>query len=142
STPIRAGDLLLAGAVTRGSVALRLNVKDAQAMTADAAWKNSALTCYFSTPVPVGDEHVYMVTGALSLNPTATLNCVEVKTGKVLWRREKIAKYHASLLRSGDDKLLMLEEAGGLVLLDPNPKEYKELARSKVCGETWAHPAL
>ena len=36
----------------------------------------------------------------------------------------------------------MLEEAGGLVLLEPNPKEYKELASSKVCGETWVHPAL
>jgi hypothetical protein len=28
------------------------------------------------------------------------------------------------------------------VLLQPDPKEYKELARSKVCGKTWAHPAL
>jgi hypothetical protein len=28
------------------------------------------------------------------------------------------------------------------MLLEPNPKEYKELARSKVCGATWAHPAL
>jgi hypothetical protein len=36
----------------------------------------------------------------------------------------------------------MLEEAGDLVLLDPSPKEYRELARSKVCGQTWAHPAL
>jgi hypothetical protein len=36
----------------------------------------------------------------------------------------------------------MLEEAGELVMIDPNPKEYRELARAKVCGETWAHPAL
>ena len=33
-------------------------------------------------------------------------------------------------------------EQGGLALVDPDPKEYKELARSKVCGNTWAHPAL
>ena len=32
--------------------------------------------------------------------------------------------------------------ASNLVLLDPDPKQYRELARSKVCGETWAHPAL
>ena len=25
---------------------------------------------------------------------------------------------------------------------DPDAKEYRELARSKVCGQTWAHPAL
>ena len=47
-----------------------------------------------------------------------------------------------ALLRAGNDKLLMLEDGGDLILLDPNPKEYRELARSKVCGETWAHPGL
>jgi hypothetical protein len=36
----------------------------------------------------------------------------------------------------------MLEEAGNLVLFEPDPKEYRELARSKICGNTWAHPAL
>jgi len=83
-----------------------------------------------------------MVTGRFLPPPRATLNCVEIKTGKVLWQKEKVSKYHASLLRTGEDKLLMLEEAGDLVLIDPNPQEYKEVARSKVCGETWAHPAL
>jgi len=141
TTPVRAGKLLLGSSVTAGSVGLRLENKD-ESTAAVAAWKNPALTCYFSTPVPVGSDQVYMVTGTIIPPPRATLNCVETSTGKVLWRREKISKYHASLLRTGDDKLLMLEEAGSLVLLDPNPKEYKELARSKVCGETWAHPAL
>ena len=56
--------------------------------------------------------------------------------------KEKIGKYHASLLRTGDDKLLLLDDSGHLMLLDPNAKEYKEVARSKVAGETWAHPAL
>jgi outer membrane protein assembly factor BamB len=142
STPVRAGNLLLASAVTLGSVGLRLEATDEGTMSAKSAWKNPALTCYFSTPVPVGEDHVYTVTGTFLPPPKATLNCVEIKSGKVLWQKERVSKYHASLLRTGDDKLLMLEEAGGLVLLDPNPKEYKELARSKVCGETWAHPAL
>jgi outer membrane protein assembly factor BamB len=141
TTPVRAGKLLLGSSVTAGSVGLRLENKD-ESTAAVAAWKNPALTCYFSTPVPVGSDQVYMVTGTIIPPPRATLNCVETSTGKVLWRKEKISKYHASLLRTGDDKLLMLEEAGSLVLLDPNPKEYKELARSQVCGETWAHPAL
>jgi len=48
----------------------------------------------------------------------------------------------AYMLLERDGKLLMLEDSGNLVLLDPGPKEYKELARSKVCGATWAHPAL
>jgi outer membrane protein assembly factor BamB len=28
------------------------------------------------------------------------------------------------------------------MLLEPSFQEYKELAKAKVCGETWAHPAL
>jgi outer membrane protein assembly factor BamB len=140
TTPIRSGDLILASSVTFGSVGLKLGEKDGKPAVTEA-WKNTALTCYFSTPVAVGKEHIYLVTGAL-LAPQATLRCVEAATGKELWSKPKVGKYHASLLRTGDDKLLMLEEAGALVLIDPNPKEYKELARARICGETWAHPAL
>jgi len=143
TTPIRCGDTLLASSITYGSVGLRLETKNDKP-DATKIWKNDELTSYFSTPVPVGDDHIYLVTGTKppSFSNQATLHCVEAKTGTVLWKRPKVGKYHASLLRTGDHKLLMLEEAGALVLLDPNPKEYRELARSKVCGETWAHPAL
>ena len=47
-----------------------------------------------------------------------------------------MGQYHASLIRTGDNKLLMLEDSGDLVLIDPSAKEYKELARSKVWGAT------
>ena len=144
TTPVRAGDLLLASSITYGSVGLRLKTEDSKPAMAKV-WKNADLTSYFSTPVPVGTKHIYIVTGG---NPTvtkkaeATLHCIEAGSGMELWKRPKVGKYHASLLRTGDDKLLMLEEAGELVLLDPSPKKYRELARCKVCGETWAHPAL
>jgi outer membrane protein assembly factor BamB len=144
STPVRLGDLLLAGSIGSGSVGLRLETKDDRPAAADV-WKNRQLTCYFSTPVGVGKEHVYMVTGTpplTSLEVSATLRCVEAGTGKELWQKPKVGKYHATLLRTGNDKLLLLEDSGNLILLDPDPKEYRELARAKVCGETWAHPAL
>jgi hypothetical protein len=76
------------------------------------------------------------------LKAQADLHCVEAATGKVLWTKPKVGKYHACLIRTGDDKLLMLEEGSDLVLIQPDPREYRELARSKVCGQTWAHPAL
>ena len=83
----------------------------------------------------------------LAVNPfgkktKASLRCVATRSGKELWSRPDVGTYHASLLRTGDNKLLMLEEAGDLVLIEPSPKEYRELARSKICGATWAHPAL
>lgn len=141
TTPVKVGDILLGSSVTYGSVGLKLETKDGKS-AASQLWKNDTLTCYFSTPVAVGKEHVYMVTGNIIPPSSTTLRCVEVKTGKELWSRPKVGKYHASLLRTGDDKLLMLDDSGNLMLLEPNGKEYKELARSKVCGNTWAHPAL
>jgi outer membrane protein assembly factor BamB len=141
TTPVRIGDLLLGSSVTYGSVGLKLETKDDKP-TASEAWKNPVLTCYFSTPVAVGKDHLYMVTGTIIPPPSATLRCIDAKTGKELWSKSKVGKYHAAMIRTGDDKLLMLDDAGSLVLLEPNAKEYKELARSKVAGETWAHPAL
>lgn len=139
TTPVRVGDLLIGSSVTLGSIALRFG--DASESTPREAWKSAILTCYFATPIAVGTDHLYMVTGRI-LNPGAALRCVDVKTGKPLWLKDKVGKYHSSLLKTGDQKLLMLEENGALVLVDPDPKEYKELARAKVCGMTWVHAAL
>jgi outer membrane protein assembly factor BamB len=141
TTPVKAGDVLLASSVTFGSMGIRLGNKDSKP-TGEQAWKNPALTCYFSTPVAVGKDHVYLVTGSPPPFAKAVLRCVEIKTGKELWKKDKVGTYHASLLRTGDDKLLMLDDFGNLSLLEPSAKEYKQLARSKVCGQTWAHPAL
>jgi outer membrane protein assembly factor BamB len=143
TTPVKSGDILVAGSITYGSAGLRLQAKD-DTPGVSQLWKNENLTCYFSTPVFVGSNHIYMVTGTkpLTFKTGATLHCIEAKTGKELWQKPKVGQYHASLLRTGDNKLLMLEDSGSLVLLDPNPKEYRELARATICGPTWSHPAL
>jgi outer membrane protein assembly factor BamB len=143
ATPVVAGDILLASSITTGSVGLRLQTRDGKPAVAKA-WHNGDLTCYFSTPVPVGTDHIYLVTGTAppALAIESRLRCIETATGKELWQKRGVGKYHAALLRTGDNKLLMLEEAGNLVLLDPDPKRYRELARSPICGQTWAHPAL
>jgi outer membrane protein assembly factor BamB len=146
TTPVRAGEVLLGSSVTFGSLALELNKKDDKPAVKQL-WKEPKLTCYFSTPIPVGGD-VFMVTGTVSFfkKPSSTLRCVELKSGKVRWSKEKIGAYHAAMLRTGDNKLLLLSDLGQLILLDPSPKEYKELARSKVskgkAEQIWAHPAL
>jgi len=148
TTPVLADDVLIGSSVTFGSLGLKLGGGKGK-LTAKEAWKNPELNCYFSTPVAVGKDLLFIVTAT---NPTAkakeglgtssTLRCIEVQTGKELWNKPKVGKFHASLLRTGDSKLLLLEEAGQLVLLDADPKAYKELARSPICRNTWAHPAL
>jgi outer membrane protein assembly factor BamB len=143
TTPVYHGDYLFASTITAGGRGLKLGAKDGKP-TAEEAWKNEELNCYFSTPVTVGKDYLYLVSGSkpLAKQVSATLRCVALDSGKELWKQEKVGKYHASLMRTGDDKLLMLDDSGNLILLEPNAKEYKELARAKVCGETWAHPAL
>jgi outer membrane protein assembly factor BamB len=150
TTPIRAGDLLLASSITFGSVGLHLETREGKPAIKEQ-WKNPALTSYFSTPVAVGD-HVYIVAGKNPLSmmnplkkakPEATLHCVEAATGKVLWSKAPIGTYHASLMRTGNNKLILLTDGGALALLEPDPTAYRELARSRVSGpETWAHPAM
>ena len=63
-------------------------------------------------------------------------------TGKEVWNKPKVGKYHAALLKTADGKLLMHDDGGALRMLAPNVKEYEELAVSKACGTTWAHPAI
>lgn len=137
TTPVKVGDMYIVGSVKSGSVGVR--VKNGET---ERVWAKENLTCYFSTPVAVGDS-VYMINGAATLrNPTITLRCVDVKTGNVRWEQKNVGKYHAALVKTGDGKLLMHDDNGNLKLLEPNDKEYKELATAKVCSETWAHPAV
>jgi outer membrane protein assembly factor BamB len=142
TTPLKAGELLIASSVTLGSVALKLTEVDGKPAVKEL-WREPKLTCYFSTPVPAGDGLLFMITGAATIqNPSITLHCVEAATGKIKWSKEKIGKYHAAIVRTGDGKLLMLDDGGRLTLFEPSAKAYTQLAQSKVCGETWAHPAL
>ncbi len=137
TTPVKTGELYVAGSVTVGSVGLKVKGTEVEEV-----WKNPKLTCYFSTPVAVGDD-LYMVNGEAKFpGGTLLLRCVETKTGKIRWEKKDVGEYHAALVKTGDGKLLMHDDTGNLKLIDPDPKEYKELATAKVSGKTWAHPAI
>jgi outer membrane protein assembly factor BamB len=144
ATPVAADDLVIGSTVSSGTIALKLTEKDGK-IAPEKAWENKALTCYFSTPVVVGD-YLYMINGAATLrNATITLRCVELKTGKVAWEEKNVGEYHAAIIRcgpAGKERLLMLDDGGNLTLFEPDAKQFKPLVRSKVCGKTWAHPAL
>ncbi|MFO0937446.1 MAG: PQQ-binding-like beta-propeller repeat protein [Gemmataceae bacterium] len=136
TAPIVVGQTLYGSSVTLGSIALDLSAPSPKTL-----WKKRELNCYFSTPVAVGDD-LYMLNGVLNISPSITLRCVEGKTGKIRWEKSGIGKYHAAIIRTAGDKLLMLDDGGSLTLFEANKQEFKQLAKSKVCGPTWAHPAL
>lgn len=140
-SPVAAGDILLVSSNNIGGLGVKLEV-EVEKLSPSSAWKNPDLTGYFATPVAVDKDHAYMLTTTLLPQPTSSLHCIEVKTGKELWKEPKVATYQAGLIRTGDNKLLVLDDAGVLRLIEHNPKEYHELGRFKACGGTMVNPAL
>lgn len=146
TTPVLVGDLVIGSSVTLGAIAIRVK-RDGDKYEVEEVWRKPELTCYFSTPIVLSDaKHMLLVKGKATLrNASADLVCVEIATGKVLWTREKIGTYHASLTKLSDGNLLLLDDSGSLALIEGNPKEYRELARGSVAkakGDLWASPAL
>jgi outer membrane protein assembly factor BamB len=141
-TPVIIGDRVFISSITAGSVLLRLREQDGQLQWQEL-WKNPQLNCYFATPVIVG-EHLFVVQNQL-LPPLARLNCLKLADGQLIWKQPEnsriLGKYHGTLLRA-EDKVLVLKEDGELLLIEARAENFKELARARVCGNTWAHPAL
>jgi outer membrane protein assembly factor BamB len=139
-TPIIVGDKLVASTQGHGAVTIQITKKD-EKQTAAQMWQNKDLKSYFSSGVAV-DDLAILVTNTVEPFPVTALTCVEAKTGKELWKKDKAGYFHAGVIRTGDGKLLVLNDSGTLSLLEINAKEVKELAKAKVCGGTLVMPAL
>ncbi len=140
-SPVAAGDLLLASSMKAGGAAVRLTHTDDRTVPA-SAWKNADLTGYFCTPVVCGKDYLYTITSTLLPQPTSTLRCVEVKTGKEAWSQSGVGIFSAGLVRVADNRLLVLDDKGVLRLVEHDPKRYRELAKAEVCAATFVTPAL
>jgi hypothetical protein len=65
---------------------------------------------------------------------------VELANGAVKWEQTGFGPGQVIL---AGDKLVALSDAGALVLIDPQPAAYKELARADVLeGKCWSTPIL
>jgi hypothetical protein len=120
------------------------------------AWSSPNLSTHFNTAV-FKDGYLYGFDGRNE--PDASLVCIELKTGKVMWRvtpeweehflmqegekRATMGTFRGTLLWV-DGKFLCLGEMGHLLWLDLTPSGYKELARAWLFAarETWALPVL
>ena len=130
----------MASTQAHGAVAVRVGKKDDKS-AAEASWQNKETKSYFSSGVAAGDR-LFLVTNTTQPIPETSLTCLEAGTGKQLWSKGKVGYFHAGLIRTGDGKLLVLNDAGNLTLLEVDAKGAKEIARAKVCGGTLISPAL
>jgi outer membrane protein assembly factor BamB len=85
--------------------------------------------------VLVGD-HIYTTSGP-------TLNCVELATGKVVWRERSIGE---GSIAYADGHLYLRSQNGPVALIEANPKEYIEKGRfdqpDRSDEKSWAHPVI
>jgi outer membrane protein assembly factor BamB len=95
----------------------------------DEVWNNDeSMANHYGTSI-YNDGYLYGFHGRQETK--AHLHCIEWKTGKVQWTRERFGC--GSIIRAGDD-LIILTEDGDLALVAATPKVYNQKARAHVLG--------
>ncbi|MSV28464.1 MAG: hypothetical protein EXQ52_06935 [Bryobacterales bacterium] len=153
SCPVIAGNQAFVSASYKAGGAL-LNLGPDGSHT--VAWTTQEFGLHWNTAVHK-DGYLYGFDGRNE--PDASLACIELKTGKIMWREtpeweetlnmggvpraQRLGTFRGSLLHV-DGRFLCLGELGHLMWLDLTPKGYKELSRTWLfpARETWALPVL
>ena len=133
----------------RGAVGVKITVSNGT-WTASQLWykDGSAGQAYRSiwmTPVCY-QGYIYTLCGENSTFLTPPLNCIELTTGNLRWSTNNFGMGGLILVHGN---LLVLTEDGQLVLAQPNPAAYTELARFQAFhfndstpGKCWNSPAF
>lgn len=135
ATPVIFGDHVVVNSHTFGVACFKI-AKDTGGITATQAWINKDAKINLATPVLI-DGHFY------SQGAVKDYICLDSTSGQLKWSQPGFGqgrKDYASTIVVGK-RLLVLTEDGQLLLLEPTPAKYTELARLQVCGNTWSFPA-
>jgi formylglycine-generating enzyme required for sulfatase activity len=136
--PIYRDGLLLVSSYYEGSLAIRV---PAAGEKPKIVWKDNRNLRGLMSPPLFRDGNGYL------LDKRHGLTCFEWATGKKLWDDDnrltpKGRNPQATLVWLNDeDRAIALNADGELVLLRLTPDGYAEQSRTKILGETWAHPA-
>lgn len=125
ATPVVAGDLVFVSA-EYGPGAGVLRVEGTRLVP---LWSSDeALTNHYATSVH-HEGYLYGFHGRQELGPS--LRAVEVRTGSVAWSEEQFRAGSVTLV---GNRLLVLREAGELLLAEATPRRFTPLARAQVLG--------
>jgi outer membrane protein assembly factor BamB len=138
ATPLVIGNSIFLSA-SYGTGAILLRVKD---NSAEKVWSSdSALSNHYATSVQ-RDDFLYGVDGRTDpgFRPGPSLRCVELKTGKILWKDNSVG---AATVTLAGDQLLVLTERGELIRATATPDGFKPNARAQILPfQVRAYPAL
>lgn len=139
-TPIASGNIVYCSAgYGVGSGAYQIS-KSGDEFSVKELWFQPAnvFNNHWSTPV-CRDGYLYGLFGFKEFG-RCPMKCVELATGKVMWSQEGFGPGGTILV---DGQVLVLGDAGQLVLVEATPKGYAEVARAKVLnGKCWSTPSL
>jgi outer membrane protein assembly factor BamB len=125
ANPVVVGDkILISECYGIGSSLLKLKDNGLEEIWSDAdKGRGASLRCHWNTPV-YHDGYVYASSGRHTNE--AELRCVELATGKVMWRQRGLTR---SSLLMVDGHFVCQCEDGNLLLLKINPQKYEEVSR-------------
>ena len=108
--------------------------RDDESWHVDVRWTSRDLKPYFSDFVHY-EGHGYGFDGSI-------LACINLTDGKRRWKRGRYG--HGQVLLVVDmGMLLVVSEAGEVVLVVADPQEHREVARFNALeGKTWNHPVI
>ena len=88
----------------------------------DKGIREKSMRCHWNTPIHVGG-YLYGCSGRHTNE--AELRCIELATGKVMWRKRDLTRTSLLLV---DNHFICLGEDGMLRLLKVNPDKYEEVS--------------
>ena len=153
SSPVVVGNQVFISASYRTGGALLNILPDGKH---SVSWKSPEIGTHWNTAIHK-DGYLYAFDGRNE--PDASLVCIELKTGKVMWRispeweetipfngttrTARMSTFRGTLLYV-DGRFLCLGEMGHLLWFDLSPKGAKELARARLftARETWSSPVI
>ena len=140
ASPVVTGNIVYCSAgYGVGATAVEVS-KTGDKFTAQELWKitGNKLANHWSTPVEK-DGYLY---GMFQFKEygEGPLKCVELRTGKEMWSQRGFGPGNVILVGG---QLVVLGDAGQLVIVDPSPEKYNEKARFQaLTGKCWSTPAF
>ncbi len=113
---------------------------DLKGSTPSSKWESEEIACQMSGGVRMGDHYFAIHGQAGGRSRHATLRCLEIMSGKVIW--EKAGFGMGTVIRVGA-VLVILSDQGELALVAADSGGFRELARFRVLrgSEIWTPPS-
>jgi outer membrane protein assembly factor BamB len=127
------GRILLSKAYGAGSALWQLATDSSGQIQATETWKNpGSLKTKFTNHI-IHDEYAFGLSDGI-------LECIALADGKRRWKKGRFG--HGQILLVGD-VLLVQAESGDVVMVDPAPDRFHQLAKfSAIDGKTWNNLCL